>query len=79
MVAVQAKLLGLKLRVWIKFRLTALLVPPDVTTVTLTVPGNVKFEVGTMATMPVSDQPPEFGTTVAETLPCVKTTLPGAD
>ena len=48
-------------------------------TVTLTVPGNVRFEVGTTATMPVSDQPPEFGTTVAETLPCVKTTLPGAD
>jgi hypothetical protein len=79
MVAVQAKLLGLKLRVCIKFRFTALLVPPDVTTVTLTVPGNVKFEVGTTATMPVSDQPPAFGTTVAETLPCVKTTLPGAD
>jgi hypothetical protein len=59
-----------------------LLVPFDVTTVTLTVPGTVKFVVpfpaGTAATAPVSDHAEALGTTVAAMLPCVKTTLPGA-
>jgi hypothetical protein len=54
-----------------------LLVPPDVTTVTVTVPGTVNRLEGTTATMPVSDQPPVLGTTVAETLPCTNITFPG--
>jgi hypothetical protein len=65
-----------------KFSITPLLVPPDVLTVTVTVPGTVKLVVplplGTTATMLVVDHPPAAGVTVAEMLPCVKITCPGA-
>ncbi len=65
-------------------RATPLLVPPAVTTVTVTVPGTVNelvpFPVGTTTTMPLADQPEAFGMTVAVMLveAWVKTTLPGA-
>jgi hypothetical protein len=74
--------LGLKVSVPTRFTVTALLVPADVTTVTLTVPGTVKFvaafPVGTIATSPVSDHAEVAGTTSTEMLPCVKVTFPGA-
>src|SRR5260370_30484247 len=78
----QFRLLGLNVLVCTKFSVTLLLVPPEVLTVTVTVPGTVKFVVplpfGTTATMLVLDHPPAAGVTVAEMLPCVKITCPGA-
>src|SRR6266851_1557335 len=77
MVAPQLIWLGLKVIVPTRFRVIALLVPPEVTTVTLTVPGAVSVE-GTSATAPVSDQAEPAGTTSIEVLPCLKLTFPGA-
>jgi hypothetical protein len=83
MVVDQPIALGLKLSVGTMFTLTALLVPADVVTVTLTVPGTVKlvvpFPVGTAATSPASDHAEVAGTTSTEMFPCVKVTFPGAD
>src|SRR5260370_32873372 len=66
----QTRLLGLNALVCTKFSVTPLLVPPDVLTVTVTVPGTVKLVVplplGTTATMLVVDHPPAAGVTVAE-------------
>jgi hypothetical protein len=76
-VVAQPIVLGLKLIVLTRFKVTALLVPPEVTTVTLTVPGAVSV-VGTAATMPVPDQEEAAGVTSTEVLPCVNVTLPGA-
>jgi len=83
-VVAHAKPLGLNVRVCTMLRVTPLLVPPAVTTVTVTVPGSVKELVplpdGTVTTIPVSDHPEAFGTTEA-VMPVeawVKTTLPGA-
>jgi hypothetical protein len=74
--------LGMKVNAATRFRVTTLLVPPEVATVTLTEPGSVKLVVpfprGTTATMPVSDHPAALGTTVATMLPWVKVTCPGA-
>jgi len=82
MVVDQPIALGLKVGVGTRFTVTALLVPPEVVTVTLTVPGTVKlvvpFPAGTAATTPESDQTEVVGTTSAEMLPCVKVTFPGA-
>src|SRR5579859_637508 len=82
MVVDQRIALGLKVIVATRFTVTALLVPPEVTTATLTVPGTVKFVVpfpaGTTATIPVDDQAEVAGTTSTEMLPCVKVTFPGA-
>src|SRR5215472_2281111 len=77
MVVAQPIALGLKVIVPTRFRVTALLAPPEVTTVTLTVPGAVRV-VGTTATAPVSDQAEAAGTTSTVVLPCVKATFPGA-
>src|SRR5258708_37671554 len=81
-VVVQVTLLALKLLACTRFKVTPLLVPPDVLTVTVTVPGTVKLvgplPLGTTATMLVFDHPPAAGVTVAEMLPCVKITCPGA-
>src|SRR5215470_10126918 len=77
MVVAQPMALGLKVIVPTRFRVTALLVPPEVTTVTFTVPGAVSV-VGTAATAPVSDQAEAAGTTSIEVLPCLKLTFPGA-
>lgn len=78
----QPMALGLKLSVGTRFTLTALLVPPDVVAVTLTVPGTVKLVVplpaGTVATIPVSDHDEAAGVTSTEMLPCLKVTFPGA-
>src|SRR5713101_9665349 len=68
--------LGLKLIVATRFSVIALLVPPEVTTVTLTMPGAVRVE-GTSATAPVSDQADVAGTTSIEVLPCLKLIFPG--
>src|SRR5713226_8708583 len=77
MVVAQPIALGLKVIVLTKFRVTALLVPPEVTTVTLTVPGAVRVA-GTTATAPVSDQAEAAGVKSIDVLPCLKFTFPGA-
>src|SRR5260370_17948454 len=77
MVVAQPIALGLKVIVPTRFRVTALLVPPEVTTVTLTVPGAVRVA-GTAATAPVSDQAGPAGTTSIDVLPSLKLTFPGA-
>jgi hypothetical protein len=66
-----------------RVRFFVLLVPPVVFTATVTVPGIVKLlaplPVGTVTAMPVFDQAPAFGVTVA-VIPLddwVKTTCPG--
>src|SRR5260370_5390579 len=78
----QARFVGLNVLVCPKFSRTPLLVPPAVLTVTVTVPGIVKLVVplpfGTTAAMLVVDQPPGAGVTVAQMIPCVKITCPGA-
>src|SRR5258708_27700705 len=79
----QARLLGLNALVCTKFSVTPLLVPPDVLTVTVTVPGTVKLvgplPLGTTATMLVFDHPPAAGVTVAAMFTCVKLTCSGVD
>ena len=79
----QVTLLTSKVSVCTKSTLTALLVPPLVTTVTSIVPGRVNelvpLPAGTVTTTPVSDHPGGLGTTVA-LIPlddCVNTTWPG--
>jgi hypothetical protein len=61
-----------------RFRVTALLVFPAATTVTVKVPGTTNWIVpapdGTPATMTVFDQFAALGTAVATVLPWVKTT-----
>jgi hypothetical protein len=65
--------LGTKAKVPTRLIVTELLVPPEVPTVTFTVPGTVKvdepFPVGTTATIPVSDHVEVVGTTSTEMLP----------
>src|SRR6516225_1774458 len=69
-VVVQVTLLGLKALVVTRFSDTPLLVPPDVLTVTVTVPGTVKAvppPLGTTTAMLVLDHPPAPGVTEAVT------------
>ena len=79
----QVTLFTSKVSVCTKSTLTALLVPPLVTTVTAIVPGRVNelvpLPAGTVTTTPVSDHPEAFGPTVA-LIPLddwVNTTWPG--
>ncbi len=78
----QTRLLGLNALVCTKFSATSLLVPPEVLTFTVTIPGTVKLLVplplGTTVTMLVVDHPPAATVPGAEMLPCVKITFPGA-
>jgi hypothetical protein len=80
-VVVHVTLLTLNVSVCTRATTTPLLVPPEVTTVTVTVPDTVNEFVpspdGTTTTMPVSDHPEAFGVTVATMLPWVKRTCPG--
>src|SRR5262249_25841218 len=78
-VVVQVTLLTLNSSFCTRATTIPLLVPPEVTTVTVTVPGTVNVVVdGTTTTMPVSDHPEASGVTVATVLPWVKRTCPGA-
>jgi hypothetical protein len=81
-VVVQVTLLTLNVTFCTRFSVTPLLVPPAVTTVTVTVPGSVNAVLplpeGTITTMLLSDHPDALGVTLAVMFPCVKTTLPGA-
>jgi hypothetical protein len=77
-VADQPIALGLNVSVATRFIVTELLVPPEVETVTLTVPGAVR-DAGTVATIPESDHAEVAGVTSTDVLPCVNVTFPGAD
>ena len=76
MVVPQAMALGLKLSVGMRFKVTELLVPPEVVTVTVT-EAAVSVE-GTVTTTPVADHAEVAGVTSVEEPPWVKVTLPGA-
>src|SRR5712692_8874477 len=81
-VVVQVTLLTSNVTFGTTARFTALLVPPEVLTVTEKVPGTVNelapLADGTTTTMLESDQAAAFGVIEATTLPWVKTTWPGA-
>src|SRR5690348_9706834 len=63
-VVVQVTTLVLRVTGETRLRFCALLVPPEVTTVTAAVPGTVKLVLGTVTTMPVVVQFATVGTTV---------------
>ncbi len=80
-VSAQVIALGSKLTVGTRLSAIALLVPPVVSTLTVTVPGTVNwldpFPAGTTALIRLFDHAPAPGVTMAVTFPCVKTTWPG--